>query len=43
MFTTPADRLSALYPRLADFRTLTRDLDPSGKFTNAFVREVLAG
>ncbi|MBJ6622017.1 FAD-binding protein [Streptomyces sp. DHE17-7] len=43
VFTTPADRLSALYPRLADFRTLTRDLDPSGKFTNAFVREVLAG
>ncbi|WP_395575047.1 FAD-binding protein [Streptomyces sp. BK79] len=43
VFTTSADRLRALYPRLDDFRALTRDLDPAGKFTNAFVRGVLAG
>ncbi len=43
VFTTPADGLRALYPRLADFRSLTEALDPAGKFTNAFVREVLAG
>ncbi|MEU9477530.1 FAD-binding protein [Streptomyces sp. NPDC048191] len=29
------------YARLADFRTLARSLDPAGKFTNAFVRDLL--
>jgi xylitol oxidase len=43
VFTTPADRLRALYPRLGDFRALAGTLDPSGKFTNAFVRGVLGG
>ncbi|MFE2190090.1 FAD-binding protein [Streptomyces olivaceus] len=43
VFTTPADELRALYPRLADFRALAAALDPAGKFTNAFVRGVLAG
>ncbi|MEU3894691.1 FAD-binding protein [Streptomyces sp. NPDC045251] len=43
VFTTPASELGALYPRLGDFRALAQDLDPAGKFTNAFVRGVLAG
>ncbi|WP_432081592.1 FAD-binding protein [Streptomyces sp. WAC 04229] len=43
VFTTPADELRALYPRLADFRTLTETLDPAGKFMSAFVRGVLGG
>ncbi|MCU8595072.1 FAD-binding protein [Streptomyces sp. A13(2022)] len=43
VFTTPADELRALYPRLAGFRALAAALDPAGKFTNAFVRGVLAG
>ncbi len=41
MFTTPAAVLPSRYPRLHDFRALVRDLDPEGKFTNAFVRDVL--
>ncbi|CAM5346615.1 putative xylitol oxidase [Streptomyces pilosus] len=41
VFTVPAARLHALYPRLHDFRALVRDLDPAGTFTNAFVRDVL--
>ncbi|MBL3668606.1 FAD-binding protein [Streptomyces sp. M2CJ-2] len=41
VFTTPAADLRARYPRLDDFRTLARSLDPGGKFTNTFVRDVL--
>lgn len=41
VFTTPAEVLRERYPRLGDFRALARDLDPSGKFANAFVRKVL--
>jgi xylitol oxidase len=41
VFTTPAAELRARYPRLDDFRTCARDVDPTGKFTNAFVRDVL--
>lgn len=41
VFTTPAAELHALYPRLHDFRTMAHDLDPAGKFRNAFVRDVL--
>ncbi|MEV5886251.1 D-arabinono-1,4-lactone oxidase [Streptomyces sp. NPDC052020] len=43
VFTTPAARLRGRYPRLDDFRALARELDPAGKFTNAFVRDVLGG
>ncbi|GGL82053.1 putative xylitol oxidase [Streptomyces fumigatiscleroticus] len=43
VFTTPAQELGGRYPRLAGFRELARALDPAGKFTNAFVREVLGG
>ncbi|MER5578401.1 D-arabinono-1,4-lactone oxidase [Streptomyces massasporeus] len=43
VFTVPASALAGLYPRLGDFRSLTQELDPRGKFANAFVRGVLAG
>ncbi|MEU0443541.1 D-arabinono-1,4-lactone oxidase [Streptomyces sp. NPDC006186] len=41
VFTTPAETLRARYPRLGDFRRLVAELDPSGAFTNTFVRRVL--
>ncbi|MGW2524352.1 D-arabinono-1,4-lactone oxidase [Streptomyces sp. NPDC001617] len=43
VFTVPTAVLRGRYPRLADFRALARELDPAGKFTNAFVRDVLEG
>ena len=43
VFTMPAPAVRGLYPRLGDFRALARALDPAGKFTNAFVRDVLEG
>lgn len=43
VFTTPAGVLRQRYPRLGDFRRLVAELDPAGKFTNAFVRGVLDG
>ncbi|MFE1249563.1 D-arabinono-1,4-lactone oxidase [Streptomyces sp. NPDC058735] len=42
IFTVPGSALRKLYPRLDDFRALARELDPAGKFTNAFVRDLLA-
>ncbi|MFF7124531.1 FAD-binding protein [Streptomyces sp. NPDC016566] len=42
VFTVPTAVLRRRYARLADFRGLAQDLDPTGKFTNAFVRDVLA-
>ncbi|MDT7840293.1 D-arabinono-1,4-lactone oxidase [Streptomyces justiciae] len=42
VFTTPGAVLAERYPRLDDFRALARDLDPSGKFANDFVRDVIA-
>ncbi|KUO16030.1 D-arabinono-1,4-lactone oxidase [Streptomyces dysideae] len=41
VFVVPAEVLRGRYPRLGDFRALARELDPAGKFTNAFVREIL--
>ncbi|WP_037858671.1 FAD-binding protein [Streptomyces sp. NRRL S-340] len=41
VFTVPAAALRERYPRLADFRALARELDPDGKFTNDFVRDLL--
>lgn len=37
LFTLPAETIPALFPRLADFRSLRRDMDPDGVFGNAFV------
>lgn len=41
VFTVPSTVLRGRYARLADFRALAQTLDPTGKFTNAFVRGVL--
>ncbi|MGW4886811.1 FAD-binding protein [Streptomyces murinus] len=43
VFGMPAAVVRGRYERLDDFRALVRDLDPAGKFTNAFVGEVLDG
>ncbi|MGW2614963.1 FAD-binding protein [Streptomyces sp. NPDC001500] len=43
VFQLPADVVRGRYPRIDDFTALTRVLDPAGKFTNAFVRDVLGG
>lgn len=43
VFTLPPDRLRALYPRLPDFRRLSADYDPSGKFRNGFLERYVAG
>ncbi|MFF7970927.1 FAD-binding protein [Streptomyces sp. NPDC007905] len=41
VFTMPSTALRRRYARLADFRSLAQALDPTGKFTNAFVQDVL--
>ncbi|MGX1669196.1 D-arabinono-1,4-lactone oxidase [Streptomyces sp. NPDC055400] len=42
--TTAAPRtVAALYERAPDFRRLRQELDPAGKFSNAFVTELFAG
>ncbi|POX63327.1 FAD-binding protein [Streptomyces sp. Ru62] len=41
VFQIPPAALRGRYPRFADFRDLVRALDPSGTFTNAFVRDLL--
>jgi xylitol oxidase len=43
LFTLPAAKVQARYPRLADFRALLREFDPGGKFRNAFVDEYIFG
>ncbi|PPK93912.1 xylitol oxidase [Kineococcus xinjiangensis] len=40
LFTTPAQRLEALYPRFADFRALVARHDPGRRFANAFTDRV---
>ncbi|NKB72883.1 MAG: FAD-binding protein [Candidatus Latescibacteria bacterium] len=37
LFTLPPAHLQELYPRLADFRALARQYDPTGKFRNDFL------
>ncbi|MER5429590.1 FAD-binding protein [Streptomyces sp. NPDC002588] len=41
VFETPAGVIRGRYPRMDDFAELARELDPAGKFSNAFVRDVL--
>ncbi|CAL9408328.1 putative xylitol oxidase [Streptomyces sp. enrichment culture] len=43
VFAVPAGVVRERYPRLGDFAALARELDPEGKFANAFVRNVLEG
>jgi len=41
VYAVPAEVVRGRYPRLEDFQVLAAALDPSAKFTNAFVREAL--
>ncbi|MGW4620248.1 D-arabinono-1,4-lactone oxidase [Streptomyces sp. NPDC004592] len=41
VFTAPAAALRGRYPRIGDFTALAAELDPAGKFRNAFVRDAL--
>ncbi|MFD1663414.1 D-arabinono-1,4-lactone oxidase [Streptomyces caeni] len=41
VFTVPARTLRERYPRLGDFAALARELDPAGRFRNAFVRGIM--
>ncbi|MEP7762741.1 D-arabinono-1,4-lactone oxidase [Sanguibacter sp. 25GB23B1] len=41
LFTTGADRLAELYPRLGDFQELASRLDPHGVFRNAYLDRLL--
>ncbi|MFF4488673.1 FAD-binding protein [Streptomyces sp. NPDC001544] len=43
VYAMSEDDLRRRYTRLGDFLALARSLDPSGKFTNAFVRNALGG
>ncbi|MFD7433156.1 D-arabinono-1,4-lactone oxidase [Streptomyces sp. NPDC059861] len=43
VFTMPGTVLRERFPELPGFRALVEDLDPAGKFSNAFVRGALAG
>lgn len=39
LFTLSADYLESQYERMESFRDMARELDPTGKFQNAFLRE----
>jgi xylitol oxidase len=39
----PAERVAGLYPRIADFFALARELDPGGTFDTGFLRRLRAG
>ena len=41
VFTMPGAEVQALYPKLPQFRALRNKLDPSRKFTNAFIDEFI--
>jgi len=41
LFTADAAALARAYPRLGDFQRLRAEVDPTGKFTNAFLDEHL--
>jgi hypothetical protein len=34
-----AAEISPLYPRIQDFRSLTLEFDPKGKFRNRYIRD----
>jgi xylitol oxidase len=41
VFAVPSGVVRGRYPRIGDFRSLVRELDPTGTFANAFVTNVL--
>ncbi|MEU6817975.1 FAD-binding protein [Streptomyces sp. NPDC046860] len=42
VFEMPPALVRERFPRLADFRALAAELDPAGKFANAFVQDILS-
>src|SRR5690606_7556167 len=40
LHTAQASELATLYPRWADFNKLRRELDPTGKFLNPYLKEL---
>ncbi|MFI9394162.1 FAD-binding protein [Streptomyces bauhiniae] len=42
VFEMPSAVVRERFPRVAEFRALAAELDPSGKFANEFVREILS-
>lgn len=43
LFTLTPAQIQAQYPRMADFRALAQELDPQGKFRNAYVDRYIFG
>lgn len=43
LFLMDPTQIQAAYPRLADFQTLSQELDPTGKFRNAYVDKYIFG
>ena len=41
LFTISPERLSTVYPRMTDFRSLIAEFDPQGKFRNEFLRQYI--
>jgi alditol oxidase len=39
VYTLQSSRIAPLYPRIKDFRALAAELDPKGKFQNAYMHE----
>ncbi|UFU05553.1 FAD-binding protein [Ruania halotolerans] len=42
-FSTSAEDIAAMYPRMEDFRALVGRSDPHGKFSNSFLERVVLG
>jgi alditol oxidase len=39
VFVMNARQIEPLYPRIQDFRALTQEFDPKGKFRNAYIHD----
>jgi alditol oxidase len=39
LYTMGSSHIAPLYPRMKDFRSLTREFDPKGKLQNAYLRD----
>jgi alditol oxidase len=42
VYAMDRSQIEPLYPRMKDFRSLTKEFDPTGKFQNAYLREHVA-
>jgi xylitol oxidase len=43
LFTTPPAKLQSLYEKMADFKKVTAEYDPHGKFRNEFLEKNIYG